>query len=264
MALIRCDYFSDVLEMGTSMTVILPQRTAAQIGVEQSADAEPDPDEAPATLYLLHGLSDDASAWLRYTSIERYATERRIAVVMPQVARSFYCDMAHGPRWWDHLSNELPDVVHEFFRLSRRRADTYVAGLSMGGYGALKWALQQPERFAAAASLSGALDLAGWQDRGEEYDDIADAVFAGRRVAGSSDDLIALVDGLDQPQVSTTPSLYVSCGTEDHLLPMSRTFVAAAERKGLDVTVDLRPGEHEWGLWDTTIQDILGWLPPGR
>src|SRR3954464_2876128 len=155
MALVRCDFFSDVLGLSTSMTVVLPQATSAQIGMTGAATGG----DAPV-LYLLHGLSDDDTIWLRRTSIARYAAPLGLAVVMPQVGRSFYTDEAHGNRYWTFLSEELPAVVGSFFRISDRREDTFVAGLSMGGYGAVKWALRQPERFAAAATLSGALDLA--------------------------------------------------------------------------------------------------------
>src|SRR5690348_3177908 len=145
MALVRCDYFSDVLGFGTSMTLILPENTTGG----------PFP-----TLYLLHGLSDDDTAWLRRTSIERYVDELGLAVVMPAVHRSFYTDEYYGRPYWTFVTEELPRIAGRFFRLSDRREDTFVAGLSMGGYGAFKWALRHPERFAAAASLSGALDVA--------------------------------------------------------------------------------------------------------
>ena len=128
MALVRCDFFSEVLEVGTSMTVLLPQAGEEQVGVPSTTR-----DGDPPLLYLLHGLSDDASAWLRYTSIERYAAPLGLAVVMPQVQRSFYTDEAHGSRYWTYLSEELPDVVDSFFRVSRRRGDTVVAGGSLGG-----------------------------------------------------------------------------------------------------------------------------------
>src|SRR3982751_6715765 len=138
MAHLRCDFYSDVLGLNTSMTVILPQAAATQIGVRSTAGPAD-----PPTLYLLHGLSDDDTIWTRHTSIERYAAERGLAVVMPQVHRSFYADEAYGGRFWTFLSEELPSLVGTFFRISPRTEDTYVAGLSMGGYGALKWALRQ-------------------------------------------------------------------------------------------------------------------------
>ena len=78
---------------------------------------------------------------------------------MPAVNRSFYANEVHGDRYWDYVSEELPEIVGNFFRISQDPADTFVAGLSMGGYGALKLALTHPDRFAAAATLSGALDL---------------------------------------------------------------------------------------------------------
>src|SRR5262245_28455065 len=152
MARMRCDFFAESLELDTSMTVLLPQYTQARGGHPRAA--------APPVLYLLHGLSDDDTKWLRFSSIERYAEALGLAVVMPQVQRSFYLDEAYGNRYWTFLSEELPAVVDSFFKISTQPEDTFVAGLSMGGYGALKWALRQPERFAAAASLSGALDLA--------------------------------------------------------------------------------------------------------
>ena len=156
MAHLRCDFFSDVLGLSTSMTVILPQQTSAQIGLHGTA-----PDSDPPVLYLLHGLSDDDTIWLRRTAIERYVAAMGLAVVMPQVHRSFYTDEARGLRYWTFLTEELPELVSRFFRVSSEPTETFVAGLSMGGYGAFKWALRHPGRFAAAASLSGALNIAG-------------------------------------------------------------------------------------------------------
>jgi S-formylglutathione hydrolase FrmB len=249
MAHLRCDFFSDALGLSTSMTVILPQAAATQIGIEAVAQTT-----APPVLYLLHGLSDDDTIWVRHTSIERYAAQRGLAVIMPQVHRSFYTDEAYGLRFWTFLSEELPSVVDRFFRLSQRREDTYVAGLSMGGYGALKWALHQPSRFAAAASLSGALDLA----RRSEDDELGlfHRIFGDQPIAGSGADLLALLDrsGPDRPR------LYVACGTEDPLYADNQTFIAACQAKGVPVTTEFGPGQHEWGYWDARIQDVLAWM----
>ncbi len=253
MALVRCDFFSEVLEVGTSMTVLLPQATEQQIGVAGSAPGGDFP-----VLYLLHGLSDDSSAWLRYTNIERYAAPLGLAVVLPEVQRSFYSDEAHGARYWTFLSEELPSVVQSFFRVSGRREDTFVAGLSMGGYGALKWALHHPDRFAAAASLSGALDVVGLS-RLPERRDLFERVYGD--TVDRHDDLFAL---LDSTGTSTAPPLYVGCGTEDPLHPSNLRFVDVARAAGLDVHADFRPGEHEWGLWDAAIRDVLAWLPLRR
>jgi putative tributyrin esterase len=253
MALVRCDFFSEVLEVGTSATVLLPQAGEEQIGVAGASVAGDFP-----VLYLLHGLSDDSTAWLRYTSIERYAAPLGLAVVMPDVQRSFYADEAHGAAYWTFLSEELPEVVGSFFRVSDRREDTFVAGLSMGGYGALKWALHQPDRFAAAASLSGALDVRALSQE-EWRQPLFGRVFDGRITA--HDDLFAL---LSEADIGSLPSLWVGCGTEDHLIDGNVRFVDAARAAGIDVHVDMRRGEHEWGLWDVAIRDVLAWLPLRR
>jgi putative tributyrin esterase len=255
MALVRCDFFSDVLGLSTSMTVVLPQATSSQIGMTGARSGG----DAP-TLYLLHGLSDDDTIWLRRTSIERYVAPLGLAVVMPQVARSFYADEAHGNRYWTFLSEELPEIARSFFRLSDRREDTFVAGLSMGGYGAVKWALRHPDRVAAAATLSGAVDVAGLAGLPHEpgREQLWHSIFGGRPIEGSDDDLFALLEEADPAR---TPKLFVGCGTEDRLIEHNRRFLEAARARGLDVTEDLRPGDHEWGLWDAMIQDVLRWLP---
>lgn len=130
MAFLTCDFFSDALEVGTSVSVVLPQATEGQVGVDAGAGSGP-----PPVLYLLHGLSDDHTAWARYTAIGRYAEAAGLAVVMPSAGRSFYADEAHGHAYWTFVSEELPSIVRSFFRVSDEAADTFVAGLSMGGYG---------------------------------------------------------------------------------------------------------------------------------
>jgi putative tributyrin esterase len=254
MALLRCDVFSEALSLSTSMTVILPQPTTTQIGMTGGAGDEP-----PPVLYLLHGLSDDDTIWLRRTSIERYVAPLGLAVVMPQVHRSFYTDEAYGGKYWTFVSEELPGLVGRFFRVSQRREDTFVAGLSMGGYGALKLALRQPERFAAAASLSGALDVVALSRRSRPEDPtLWKRVLGGRVAGGSEHDLFALVRRADAARL---PALHVSCGTEDELLASNTRFVAACGSAGVPLTTSFGPGEHDWAYWDDRIQDVLAWLP---
>jgi S-formylglutathione hydrolase FrmB len=254
---LRCDFFSEALSLSTSMTVLLPQRTTTQIGMEGRT-----PDGPPPVLYLLHGLSDDDTIWLRRTSIERYAAPLGLAVVMPQAHRSFYTDEAYGGRYWTFLTEELPELVGSLFRVSDRREDTFVAGLSMGGYGALKWALRQPERFAAAANLSGAVDITGLRSGRERPEDprMFERIFGDRRPSGGTDDLRRL---LDQADVAALPALYLCCGTDDILIEDNVAFRDAAVAAGARVTADFGPGAHDWAYWDARIQDVLAWLPLG-
>ncbi len=255
MALLRCNVFSESLSLSTAMTVLLPQRTTTQIGLAGAVRDGP-----PPVLYLLHGLSDDDTTWLRRTSIERYVAPLGLAVVMPQVHRSFYTDEAYGGRFWTFVSEELPALVSELFRVSTAREDTFVAGLSMGGYGALKLALRQPERFAAAASMSAVVDLDSPGARRHRPEDprLMARVFDGRAAPGTADDLLHLVDAADP---ATLPALHVSCGTEDELLSDSRLFVDRCTAAGVPVTTSFGPGDHDWAYWDDRIQDVLAWLP---
>ena len=258
MARLRCDVVADSLGLATSITVLLPQPSRTRIGAGvRHLDAP------PPVLYLLHGLSDDDTAWTRYTAIERYADELGLAVVMPQVHRSFYADQALGGRYRTWVEQELPALVARFFRVSQDPSETFVAGLSMGGYGALAWALREPGRFGAAASLSGALDvvaLTAGEPR-EEDPRIWERIFDDRPVAGTDADLFALIDRAEPGQV---PPLYVCGGTEDPLVGQSIRFAAHARSAGLEVTSDVGPGEHEWGYWDARIRDVLAWLPLPR
>jgi len=181
---------------------------------------------------------------------------------MPQVHRSFYTDEARGLRYWTFLTEELPKLIARFFRVSSQPTESFVAGLSMGGYGAFKWALREPDRFAAAASLSGALNIArdGNSDRWPQDPASADRLFGNRSPAGSDDDVLWLVrrTGLT---AATCPQLYLCCGIDDPLFADNVHFRDVAVERGLPLTVDFGPGEHEWGYWDAKIQDVLSCLP---
>ena len=237
------------------MTVLLPQQTTTQIGMSGRATVG-----SPPVLYLLHGLSDDDTIWLRRTSIERYAAPLGLAVVMPQVHRSFYADEAYGGRYWTFLSEELPSLVGSLFRVSDRREDTFVAGLSMGGYGALKWALRRPLRFAAAATLSGAVNLGGLRTRRVRPEDprMFERILGDRSVGGGPDDLFWL---LAQADPAALPALYACCGTEDELIGDNKALAESCGAAGVPLTTDFGPGEHDWAYWDQQIQRVLEWLP---
>ncbi|CAH8720172.1 esterase family protein [Paenibacillus thiaminolyticus] len=256
MALLTCNYFSEVLGLSTAMTVILPETTAGQYGMDNLKSTE-----IHKTLFLLHGLSDDHTIWVRRTSIERYAALKGIAVVMPQVHRSFYTDMTHGLRYWTFLTEELPAKARSFFPLSAKREDNYVAGLSMGGYGAMKWALSYPERFAAAASLSGSLDVADPALR-ERIREDARLIYGEGDINGTPNDLFCLLEQADR-HPGPKPKLFQCCGTEDFLYQDNLRFREAVRHTGFEHTYAEGPGDHTWEYWDARIQDVLDWLPLG-
>ncbi len=254
MAFMECHFHSEVLGMASTMNVILPQAATTQIGLAAPTTAA----AGAPVLYLLHGLSDDHSTWARRTAIERHVAPLGLAVVMPCVHRSFYANMVDGYRYWDFVADELPAIVGSLFRVSERRCDTFVAGLSMGGYGAFKLALRRPEQFAAAGSLSGALDLAR---RASQPDNPLSAdlrlVFGtAAAIAEPDNNLLAAADRLgagDGPR----PLFYQCCGTEDFLYQGNLAFRDQARKAGLELVYEEGPGTHEWGYWDVHVKRFL-------
>jgi S-formylglutathione hydrolase FrmB len=214
------------------------------------------------TLWLLHGMSDDHTTWMRHTSIERYASAVGLAVVMPAVELSWYQNMAAGPAYGTFLREELPQIARSFFPLSHDRKDNFVAGLSMGGYGAFLLALSQPERFAAAASLSGALDIARLIRNHKEFLPVLKAAFGQLgKVRGSESDLFSLSEKLVLSK-GLKPALYACCGSEDFLLSDNHHFVTHAKKIGLPLLYEEHfNATHEWGYWDQQIQRVIQWLP---
>lgn len=254
MAFIQCDFFSEVLGLSCSMNVILPQGTSGQIGMENRVINKKHP-----TLFLLHGLSDDHTIWMRRTSIERYVAPLGLAVVMPAVHRSFYTDMAVGYKYWTFISEELPTIARSFFPLSDKREDNFVAGLSMGGYGAFKMALSCPDKFAAGASLSGALDVANLASI-RESKELENIVGDWRNIAGSKNDLFHLAKKAAESD-GPKPKLFQCVGTEDYLYGDNIRFRDFAQNLGLDHTYEEGPGNHSWDFWDDNIKKVLEWLP---
>ena len=253
MAFFDCHFFSETLALSVSAHVLIPQAAAAK------RTSHP-------TLFLLHGLSDDHTMWMRRTSIERYAAERNLAVVMPAVGRSFYQDMAGGARYWTYLSEELPAIMRRFFRLSEKRTDNFAAGLSMGGYGALRLALAHPERFAAAASFSGALDyVRRLRDSGKpgsriskaEWDSVAGPA---ADAAGTTSDLHFLAKRVASRR-GPKPALWLSCGTGDDIIADTRAFHRQLDALRWRHHCEESEGAHDWAYWDGQIQRAIAWLP---
>ncbi len=215
------------------------------------------------TLWLLHGLSDDQTAWMRYSSIERYANEWGIAVVMPNADRSWYTNTAYGVNYFNFISKELPEVCREMFSgMSAAREDNIVAGLSMGGYGALKLALTYPWQYSGCISLSGSLDVAR---RGRVYSlnewqsifgyEIKDAL----ELAGSEHDLFALAKA-NKENGKPFPKLYLWCGLEDTLVEVNRAFDAHLTSLDVPHAFQTSEGNHTWKWWDLHIQDGVNYV----
>jgi putative tributyrin esterase len=210
------------------------------------------------TLYLLHGSYDDGNSWLMNTSVGRYAQEKCLALVLPSAENSNYQEMAHGDEYLSYIAEELPHVLSEMLPLSGAREDTFIAGNSMGGGGAFRCAFTHPDRYRAAASLSGALELGN----------IASSPHGSRiplpyRRAVYGDGLKAteLLELLDPAKISDLPELLMICGTEDFIFPSNENFYRAGSSKELHLTYKKYPGAHNWDCWDRWIREVLDWLP---
>jgi putative tributyrin esterase len=254
MPLHHTNFFSQSLGICVSIDAIVPLKNWTK-GAAPTRAKHP-------TLYLLHGHSDDHTIWQRRTSIERYVEDYDLAVIMPAVNRSFYTDEKIGYDYWTFVSEELPYVARSLFPLSDRREDNFVAGLSMGGYGAFKMALAHPERFSFAASLSGAVDI-GWMYEGRDkaHQKFLRSIFGTRKEAvGSENDLHFLAQRAAAGK-TPKPKLYQYCGTEDFLIESNRQFAPFLEELGFDLTYEEGPGDHRWQYWDEKIQTFLNMLP---
>lgn len=243
------DFYAETLGFTTRLDVIFP---------EASNDVTPVRFGEPKVLYLLHGLSGSSGEWTRFSKIEYYAKKYNFTIIMPEVQRSFYCDAPGGPAYFSYVTQELPALCERWFRLDARRENTYIAGESMGGYGAFKAALCRPERYAAAASLSGVLDYQLMCRRilDGSWPDIVPAELRTRHgpsgLPGAGDDLLELVG--QTAKVLERPQLIQLCGSEDFLYEANQNFRHAAAEAGYDLTWREAPGDHEWPYWDKAVQ----------
>jgi len=250
MALLHLDHVPETVKLSLPLKIILPD--PGKMGGRPVRDRK--------VLYLLHGLSDDAGAWQRYTAIEPIAGAYGLVVVMPSVGRSFYTDQPNGQLYFTYLTEELPRYLADVFGLSPHREDTLIAGNSMGGYGAFKAALAYPERFFAAASFSGVLSLEFlrlYQDdpRREEFTLLFGDL---DRLSGSPHDpQVWFARAAQAPE--NLPRLYMSCGRQDDLYPVNRAAYAAMQQLALPVEYHEDDSRHDWFCWDMEIRRFLAW-----
>lgn len=247
MALVNLDFFSESLGVQTSALVVIPQRsTTGEIGTSNKAK-----EGKYKCLYLLHGLSDDHTIWMRRTSIERYASEHGICVVMPCGARSFYSDMKYGMKYYTYIAKELPAIIEDMFNVSPKREDRYIGGLSMGGYGALKIALREEGRYAAAFGLSSVANI-----HNECFVEDMKLVF-GDEIPKDAD-LFELAVAHNTDEVK--PRIYMTVGTDDFMYDDNVRLSETFKKLDYDYTYVETPGTHSWALWDETVQCGIEWM----
>ena len=217
-------------------------------------------------LYLLHGLTGHHTDWLSRTRLSGYAAEYRMIVVTPEGDDGWYTDSASVPsdKYESYFVRELMPDVERRFRTIEARGGRAVAGLSMGGYGALKFGLKYPERFALAASMSGAVSAASFRTGADIRSDfirrsLVQTFGEGDTETKRANDLFRLVRDLEPARAAALPFLYLDCGTEDplQLLGPNRALADLFVERGVAHEYRQLPGRHDWAYWGQQVQEVL-------
>src|ERR1051325_1770555 len=215
-------------------------------------------------LYLLHGLFGHYDNWTTHTKLADYASKYEMIIVMPEGNDGWYIDSATVPsdKYESYLVQELIPDVEKRFRVNSNRASRAIGGLSMGGYGAVKFGVKYPETFALVASMSGALDAATWSEsdlRGfESIWRTLRPVFGGDNSSTrTANNLHKLLRELPVDSIPALPFIYLDCGTEDPLLPSSRDFVELLRSRKIPHEYRELPGGHSWTYWDAQVEQVL-------
>ena len=260
MAIITTRYNSMCMGGFVSFTAVIPYE---DFGMFPNFNPNPYECKEPLkTLYLLHGITGDEKDWLYGTSIARYAEENHIAIIMPDGNNNFYVDNWAGERWGEFIGKELVEVTRNLFPLSRKREDTYIGGLSMGGYGAIRNGLKYSDTFSKIIALSSALIV---------YDvptSTEDAPIPGMRRSGYERRFgpVDKVIGSDMDpewlyeNCKNDMKIFMAIGEDDFLTVQNRRYKAFLEEKGADLYYYEEPGTHEWPFWDRNIERALKWL----
>lgn len=245
MPLIRMNLFSQSLNMYTTVNITLPD------SVLSGAQDLP-------CVYLLHGLADDADAWLNFTGALRYAQKRGIALVMPDGGLSCYENMVHGEKYADYIAHELPAHMRACFPLSKAREKTFIAGCSMGGFGAMKIGFAHPHAYCAVGCLSSA--HMEYRPKSPHVQHVIECVY------GSG---IDQCDRLTEQNLAAAfdaalpMRLFHVCGDADFIrenAQKTRRFIESHPHPSLEYHFELLPGRHDWTLWDRAAESFFEWL----
>lgn len=240
MTTIQIKYSSKIIQQETSTTVLVPETINTQTRV----------------LWLLHGWSGDHMDWLTHSNLTQLVAGINLVVVMPSGYNSYYSNAKFGPDYYDFYVDELFPYLQQLFNLPLTKRNNFIAGLSMGGYGAFKIALRQHEKYEGAASLSGVLDIcSAYQSNWERKEDFKRIFGSQMDFKGSDDDLVSLVQNDDFNDLK----FLMYAGEDDPLLPESQHFYEVA-RAFMPIEFHILPGAHTWDFWGRHLSDIINWI----
>ncbi len=242
---------SESLDMRTTLSVITPEA--------------PTNESLPGLLILLHGLTGNHAVWHMRSDLQTIADRHNLVLALPDGQRSFWIDQDFGLQWGQWVGSELPQILQRILRLAGTRAHTFIGGFSMGGYGAVRAAVDYPQNFAGAFSLSGTLDVAEAAFRGRHLD-LYEQGFGDSKTPRPQDDLVQRMHDLGAARLDATPGagsdaanlrslrLFTCCGEDDRLLGQNLRFADAARSANLQLTWEVADGAHDFKFWNQ-------WLP---
>jgi S-formylglutathione hydrolase FrmB len=215
-------------------------------------------------IYLLHGLNGHFDNWAAKTKLSRYAADANVIIVMPEGDDGWYTNSASEPneRYESYITEELIPEIDKNFRTIADRNHRFIAGLSMGGYGSIKFGLKYPQMFALVGSFSGALGAADWTEKEiGTKGAIAESILSVYGAAGSQtrkeNDIFQMIRDISAEKIKILPFIYIDCGTEDFLIKNNRDFVKLLSEKKIPHEFRELPGTHSWTFWDSQVQEFL-------
>ncbi|GHT48736.1 tributyrin esterase [Spirochaetia bacterium] len=248
--------YSKVLGMQTGITIFTPEQLCEKVNYK--------------VVYLLHGLHGNNQTWMHNTMMSQFAGKYEAIFVMPEVGRSFYCDMKHGYNFKMYIGEELPQIIKNVFKISAKREDTAIIGCSMGGYGALKLAFSKPGQYGFCAAISPAClylnnQLASLRNEGDAWAAVSyeNAAIVRDMCAIFGDDLNASPDNdpmtlaKECTNVKKMPRVYAACGKQDELLEENRSFNHEMIDMKMDYTFEEWDGHHDWTFFNDALKRAL-------
>ena len=265
MSVLQCNFYSKALSYFVDVTVYIPSVHNGD-AMMKSYEELYDPNKKYKALYLLHGMLDDHSCWMRWSRVEEYAEAHEVALIMPSGSNSFYVNPTSGPKFYDFIHKELPMWAEANFPLLTGRENRFIAGLSMGGYGALRHGLADPGAYAAIGGFSPACDVIALNDiinaAGMTGMIEFDRIFGGAdKISGTENDNYYLAERCAKT-AEKLPKIYLGTGTEDFFVyEMTKKYQQVLKDLGYDVTYVEYPGKvHEWDVWDACVKQFLAMI----
>jgi putative lysine transport system ATP-binding protein len=222
--------------------------------------------EVKGVITLLHGLYGSGKDWVRLSAAGRYAYDRGYILVCPGCGNSFYHNMAYGPPVYSVITEYLPRQLDLIFKIPRDRERSHIAGLSMGGYGAMRTGLLNPERYASIGAFSGALDAVSMIRSMEDtqYRRFFTPIFGETLDIPDDADLLKIIPRAAARGKDLRQRILVTCGRQDeenyHIHSQNRAFIDAARKAALEVSYREWDGVHVWNVWDRSLVEFIGFI----